>query len=70
MSSDENKIIFNEIKSYEDAYYHNSDPNDRLKYKNNEIKLEKKRSDLLGKLLGLIGEIAEGILEIIFSFLD
>ena len=70
MSSDENKIPFIEIKTYEEAYFYNSDPSERLVSNKKEVKVIKKKSDFSGKLLGVLGEIAEGALEIIFSFLD
>lgn len=70
MSSDENKIIFNEIKSYEEAYYYNSDPSDRAKSNKRENKIEKKKSNISKKLMEIIGVIIESGLEILFSFLD
>ncbi|MDU5106280.1 hypothetical protein [Clostridium sp.] len=70
MSSDENKIIFNEIKSYEDAYYHTTDPSDRIKSNKIQNKVEKKKYKIFEKILGTIGIIIEGGLEILFSFLD
>lgn len=70
MSSEENKIFFNEIKSYEDAYYYNSDPNDRVKYKKSEIKLEKKKFNFGKGFLEFIGEIIEVALEVLFSIID
>lgn len=70
MSSDENKIIFNEIKSYEEAYYYNSDPSDRVKSNKRENKIEKKKSNISKKLMEIIGVIIESGLEILFSFLD
>ena len=70
MSIEENKIAFVEIKTYDEAYYYNTDPSERnLNYKR-EVKVEKKKSNFSGKLLEVIGEIAEGLLELIFSFLD
>ncbi|MCF0149163.1 MAG: hypothetical protein HUJ77_12300 [Clostridium sp.] len=70
MSSDENRIIFNEIKSYEDAYYYNSDPSNRIKSNKIEKKIEKKKSNISEKVLEVIGVILEDGLEILFSFLD
>lgn len=70
MINDENKIIFKEIKTYEDAYYYNTDPSERVVYDKKEVKVEKKKDDFIGKLLGFIGEIAEGALELIFSIID
>ncbi|MDV4152487.1 hypothetical protein R0131_16795 [Clostridium sp. AL.422] len=70
MNSDENRIVFNEIKTYEEAYFYNSDPIERIKYEKSEVKIEKKKSKFSEKLLEGIGEIAEGILELVFSFLD
>ncbi len=70
MSRDENKIIFNEIKSYEEAYYYNSDPSDRIKPNKKEDKIEKKKSNISERILGGLGVILEGGLEILFSFLD
>ena len=70
MSIDENKIIFREIKSYEEAYYYNSDPRDRIEINKKESKIEKKKSNASEKVGGVIGEIVEAGLEILFSFLD
>lgn len=70
MNSDENKIIFNEIKTYEDAYYYNSDPNDRIKLDNKEVKLKKKKNNFSNGFKEVIGEIIEGALELIFSIID
>ena len=70
MSSDENRIIFNEIKRYEDAYYYNSDPSNRIKSNKIEKKIEKKKSNISEKVLEVIGVILEDGLEILFSFLD
>ena len=70
MINDGNKIPFVEIKSYEEAYYYNSDPSERMVHDKKDVKVEKKKSDFSGKLLGVLGTIAEGVLEIIFSFLD
>ena len=71
MDSEANKIPFTEIKTYEEAYYHNSDPSSRMNYKKQEVKLEKNKSFIVRKgVVGLIGDIVEGVLEILFSFLD
>lgn len=71
MDSEVNKIPFTEIKTYEEAYYYNSDPSSRMNYKRQEVKLENKKSFKVKKGVGeLIGDIVEGVLEILFSFLD
>ena len=70
MIKEENRIIFKEIKTYEDAYYYNTDPNERMLYDKKEVKIKKKKDDFIGKLLAFIGEIAEGALELIFSIID
>ncbi|MBE6053593.1 MAG: hypothetical protein E7212_06700 [Clostridium sartagoforme] len=70
MKGDKSTIDFNEIRSYEDAYYYNSDPNDRIKYNNTEEKPEKKKSKLGNFVMEVLGDILEGALEIFFSFLD
>lgn len=71
MDSEANKIPFTEIKTYEEAYYYNSDPSSRMNYKKQEVKLENKKKFKVSKgIWELIGDIVEGILEILFSFLD
>ena len=70
MNSNENKIIFNEIKTYEDAYYYNSDPDDRIKYDNKKVEVKKKKSNFSNGFKEVIGEIIEGALELIFSIID
>lgn len=70
MKNYENKINFKEIKSYEEAYYYNSDPSSRKKYDNNKDKRVKKKSKISNVFIEIIGSIIEGILEILFSILD
>ena len=78
MDNDENMIVFKEIKTYEEAYYYNSDPNEREAYRPNErevynsnkIKLKKNKSKGSKFFRGLIGQIVEGVLEVLFSILD
>ena len=70
MINDENRIVFKEIKTYEDAYYYNTDPNERREYDKKEVEIENKKGDFKGKLLGFIGEVAEGALELVFSSID
>lgn len=70
MDGEENKIIFKEIKTYEDAYYYNSDPNYRMEYKGKEYKTEKKKSKFKDIALEGIGEIVEGAIELVFSIFD
>ncbi|MBD7915442.1 hypothetical protein H9660_09815 [Clostridium sp. Sa3CUN1] len=69
MERNENKIIFREIKNYEEAYYYNSNPESRSKY-NNEPKNNRKNSKFKKSFLELLGFIFEGTLEIIFSILE
>ena len=70
MENEENKIIFKEIKTYEDAYYYNSDPNYRIEYNNKEHKPEKKKFKFRDIALDGIGEIVGGAIELVFSLLD
>lgn len=70
MESEGNKILFNEIKTYEEAYYYNSDPNYRMEYKGKEHKTKKKKSKFKDIVLEGIGEIVEGAIEIVFSIFD
>lgn len=70
MKDNENKIVFKEISTYEEAYYYNSDPISRKKYDNREEKIVKKESKIIHGFLEFIGVIFEGALEILFSILD
>ena len=71
LESKANKIPFTEIKTYEEAYYYNSDPSSRMNYKKQQVKLEKKKNFKVSKGgVELVGNIVECILEILFSFLD
>ena len=66
MKGQEDGIRFKEIKTYEEAYYYNSDPDNRVMYKNDkdEIKdIKKRRKNGLGTLLEIIFDVVEGILE-------
>ncbi|VYU00620.1 hypothetical protein [Clostridium tertium] len=71
MESETSKIPFIEIKTYEQAYYYNSDPSDRMNYNKYKVKPEKNKKFKMSKTLGeVIGTSVEGVLEILFSFLD
>ena len=48
LDSEVNKIPFTEIKTYEEAYYYNSDPSNRMNYKKQEVKLENKKNFKVG----------------------
>lgn len=57
-------IFFKEIKSYEEAYYYNSDPNNRIMYKKDKYELndmEEKRKSKALTILEIIFNIVEGI---------
>lgn len=69
MEKSENTIIFREVKSYEEAYYYNSNPESREIY-NSYTKNNKKKSKFNKTIFEFFGVIFEGILEIIFSILE
>lgn len=70
MKNDENKILFKEITSYEEAYFYNSAPEDRkiMSEKNENIK--RKDSKFKKFIESAAGEVIEGAIEILFSILD
>lgn len=70
MKDNENKIVFKEIRTYEEAYYYNSDPISRKNYDNSKEKIVKKESKIKYDVLEFIGLVFEGALEILFSILD
>lgn len=58
----EEGIFFKEIRSYEEAYYYNSDPSNRIIYKKDEYELkdvEKKRKSIVITILEIIFNIVE-----------
>lgn len=71
MDSCENKILFKEIKFYEEAYFYNSSPEERnnkfLNITNNE---KKKDSKIKRFFESGAGVVVEGAIEILFSVLD
>ncbi|WP_291651809.1 hypothetical protein [Clostridium sp.] len=71
MKSTENKILFKEIKSYEEAYFYNSSPEDRNnKSLNGADNYKKKDSKMKRFFESAAGEMFEGVIEILFSILD
>lgn len=70
MKENENKIVFKEIRTYEEAYYYNFDPISRKNYDNSKEKIVKKESKIKYGVLEFIGFAFEGALEILFSILD
>lgn len=68
LEKNENNIIFREVKSYEEAYYYNSNPESREIY--NNTKNNKKKSKVKKSFFEFIGIVFEGILEIVFSILE
>lgn len=70
MKNSENKIIFKEIRTYEEAYYYNSDPTTRKKHDSNNENVVKKESKINNSFMEFIGVIFESALEILFSILD
>ena len=70
MESENNKIIFNEIKTYEQAYYYNSDPSDRIEYSKEENKTEKKKYKFKNSTLKGVGKALGEVIEFMFSMLD
>ncbi|EOR20853.1 MULTISPECIES: hypothetical protein [Clostridium] len=70
MKNDENKILFKEITSYEEAYFYNSAPEDRkiMSEKNENIK--RKDNKFKKFIESAAGEVLEGAVEILFSILD
>ncbi len=70
MKNDENKILFKEITSYEEAYLYNSAPEERkiISEKNENIK--GKDSKFKKFIESAVGEVIEGAIEILFSILD
>lgn len=70
MKDNENKIVFKEIRTYEEAYYYNSDPISRKNYDNSKEKIVKRESEIKYGVLEFICFAFEGALEILFSILD
>lgn len=75
--TDECKTLFREIKTYEEAYYYNSNMENRLKYdfknfkaKKKGMKNENKGHKVKENFLGILGEIFEFTIEILISILD
>lgn len=69
MEKYENNIIFREVKSYEEAYYYNLNPESREIY-NSYTKNNKKKSKFNKRIFEFVGVIFEGLFEIILSILD
>lgn len=65
-----NKIVFKEIKTYEEAYYYNSNPEKREEFYINKPEDKKRNSKLSKSFIEVLGIAFEGILEIIFSILE
>ena len=71
MNSDENRILFKEIKSYEEAYFYNLSPEERNnKHLNNINNVKKKDSKIKRFFESSAGDMIEGVIEILFSILD
>jgi hypothetical protein len=70
LKDNENKIIYKEVRTYEEAYYYNSDPISRKNYDNSKEKIVKKEFKIRHGVLEFIGVAFEGALEILFSILD
>lgn len=77
MKIDEGKILFKEIKTYEEACYYNSNLENRVKYnirdpkvKKKEMKDGNKESKVGETLLGILGDVFEFALDVVISILD
>lgn len=71
MIGSENKILFKEIKSYEEAYFYNSSPEERNKATIKNSIEDKKRSSKVKRFFeSPVGEIIESAIGIFFDILN